>query len=165
MDVEAEFEPVIKMWGSEEAIYGFLESEFDRINRECFGAQLRRPEVELRPMSVAPLSGALHGGADYEPAEGGWPSRIVLYYIMLRDRKDTQTAFVHEMIHHWEVTSRERESESDYPEAIDDVIRERFLKSGREGGWRSRHSCRFISKACQIADCLRMPVKHLLFKC
>jgi len=165
MDVEAEFEPIMNRWGSEEAIYSFLESEFERINRESFTSQLTKPEFEIRPMSAREPFAPRPAGGEYLPPKKDWPAVIALYSVCLLEESVARHALAHEMIHHWEVTSKEPESESAYPEAIDDSIRERFLKSAREGRWRAAHSHRFISKACQVGDSLGVPVQGLLFKC
>src|SRR5215471_11944133 len=48
MNLDPEFEPILKRWGSEEAVYRFLKKEFNQINRAAFDGNLETAELQIK---------------------------------------------------------------------------------------------------------------------
>jgi len=165
MDLEPDLEALLETWGSEEAIYTFLEREIEGININCFDGRLSLPQVQVKPMWLSRgLLGERRSGADYEPANGDKPAVIGLFSVVLRDEHSARIALAHEMIHHWEMTTEEECHEGSYPKQVDKMIRQHFSEMTKEQVWRIGHSARFIWKACKGADSLDIPVRELLFR-
>jgi hypothetical protein len=69
MDVDPEFQPILKKWGSEKGVYAFLRQQFDQINKDAFDGRLTMPDLLIKPMWLSKgLMGERNSGADYEPA-------------------------------------------------------------------------------------------------
>jgi hypothetical protein len=157
MNVDPEFEPILKKWGSEKAVYRFLRTEFNRINRVAFGGCLIVPTLQVKPLGEQNSSG------EYEPAERHRPAAISIFTNVLTDEDKAQQVLCHYMIHHWEnIVATDNDSE-DYPAPVDEEISKEFPTGYRERSWRSFHSRRFISKACDVAKTLAIPTREILF--
>jgi hypothetical protein len=157
MNLDPEFEAILKKWGSEKAVYRFLRTEFGRINRAAFGGSLRMPNLHVIPM------GDPNSIGDYKPAERRWPAVIGIFTNILADEDKSRRALAHYMIHHWENTVATDNDSEDYPAALDDEISKDFVTGYRERAWRSVHSKRFISKAYDVAKILSIPTREMLF--
>jgi len=104
-------------------------------------------------------------GAEYEPADIDRPAYICLFPVVLLDEREARNALVHEMIHHWEHTTKKENCNLSYPRHIDETIQGRFSDTTRERRWRAGHSDKFISKAYKVAKFLHISIRDLLFKC
>lgn len=165
----AELDPseqdVLEKWGSDEAVYTFLQRELERINLKGFEGKLSLPQLQIKPMWLSRgFMGERHSAADYEPAEGDKPATIGVFSVVLLDERDARIALVHEMIHHWEMTVKEESPNCSYPMNVDEMIRQRFSDTMKEHLWRTAHSSRFISKSFEIAICLKISMRDLLFR-
>jgi len=166
MDLEPDLKALIEKWGSEGALYAFLESELEHINRDCFGKRLSLPKLQVKPMWLSRgLLGERHSGAEYEPADGNKSAVIGLFSVVPLDEHSTRIALAHEMIHHWEMTREEKCQEWSYPKQVNKMIRQHFSGTTKERIWRAAHSARFISKAHEVAKSLGISVWDLLFRC
>ena len=165
MELDPLEQAVLDKWGSEEAVYVFLERELEQINAQCFHGHLSLPRLQLKPMWLAKglLGGEPFRGGDYDRATSEKPAEIGLFPVALVDKDRARIVLAHEMIHHWEVTTEEESDDWSYPSEVDEIIRQRFSGTMRERSWRAGHSIRFISKTCEVARCLDIPVGHLLF--
>jgi len=157
MSLDPEFEPIFKKWGSENTVYAFLKREFDRINRDAFGGSLEMPELKIKPMEQ-------NAAGNYVPADRHRPAVIGILANVLIDEETARRALAHYMTHHWENTLATSWESEDYPASIDQEISKNFSTGYRERQWRSFHSRRFISKACDVANSLAMTVLKLLFE-
>ncbi len=159
-----EFDALIEKWGSEAAVYRFLDAEFERVNVAAFQSRLSAPHFQIKPMFLAHgLMGERHSGADYEPAEIGKRAEIGIFTVIFQDEGKTSQVLAHELIHHWEHTVAAEKEPTDYPATVDAEISRGFSDPQREHHWRNGHSRRFIAKACQVAQILGLPVRKLLF--
>lgn len=154
MNADPEFEPILKKWGSEKAVYAFLKKEFDRINRSAFGGCLALPSLQIEVERTS--------FGEYDPAERYRPAVIRISSNMLRDEDNARRTLAHYMIHHWESTVATNNHSADYPATVDEEISKSFPTGYRERAWRSGHSRRFISKAYDIAKSLSIPTREIL---
>jgi hypothetical protein len=156
---------VLEKWKSVKHVYAFLKREFDRINVLCFEGTLPLPLFQIKPMRLSrrPLE-EFQGAATYQPAREDHPPEIALFPSVLLDREETKIALAHEIVHHWEWTTEEREDSETNLSEVDAILRERFSDPSQEKRWRSRHSDRFLTKIRRIAQALQRPVEDFLFK-
>jgi hypothetical protein len=157
MKADPEFKLILEKWGSEKAVYRFLRTEFDRINRAAFGGNLEMPELQIRPMEQ-------NATGDYEPAERYRPAVIGIFTNVLIDEDAARRALAHYVIHHWENTLATDWESEDYPATVDEEISQEFSTGYRERAWRSSHSKRFISKGCDVAKLLSILAREVLFE-
>jgi hypothetical protein len=164
MNLDLEFDLLRNEWGSEEAVYSFLKSEFGRINVTAFEGRLSLPRFQIKPMWLSKgLMGERNSGADYEPSETARPAEIGVFTECLHDKDKTVCILAHEMVHHWEHTVADKDESTEYPPSLDREISEGLEGSFRERGWRRGHSRRFICKAYRVAEVLNLPPRTLLF--
>lgn len=147
MNPDPEFEPILKKWVSEKAVYRFLRTEFDQINRAAFGECLTVPTLQVKP-------GERNSSGDYELAERHRPAVIGIFTHGLLDEDKARRVLAHYMVDHWDNTVATDKDSEDYPAAVDDQISKSFPTGYRERAWRSFHSKQFISKACNVAKSL-----------
>lgn len=157
MNLEPEFEPILKKWGSEEAVYKFLRKGFDRINRAAFGGRLTAPTLQIKPIEQ-------NATGNYAPAERHLPAVIGIFTNVLKDEEAARRVLAHYMTHHWENTLATENESEDYPAAVDQEISKHFPTGYRERAWRSFHSKRFISKAYDVAKSLSIRTREVLFE-
>jgi Leucine-rich repeat (LRR) protein len=144
MKADPEFKPLLEKWGSEKAVYAFLKKEFDRINRAAFGGSLEMPTLKINPMEP-------NSTCNYAPAERHRPAVIGIFTNVLMDEDAARRVLAHYVIHHLENTLATDWDSEDYPASVDEEISKGFETGYRERAWRSAHSRRFISKACDVA--------------
>jgi hypothetical protein len=155
MKADPEFKIALEKWGSEKAVYAFLRKEFDRINRAAFGGSLEMPELQIRPTE-------LNFTGNYAPAERHRPAVIGIFTNVLMDESTARRVLAHYVIHHWENTLATDWDSEDYPASVDEEISKEFSTGYRERAWRSSHSRRFISKACDVAKSLSISTREIL---
>jgi hypothetical protein len=155
MKADPEFKLILEKWGSEKALYAFLKKEFDRINRAAFGGNLEMPELQIRPMEQ-------NATGNYAPAERYRPAVIGIFTNVLMDEDTARRVLVHYIVHHWENTLATDWESEDYPASVDEEISKEFSTGYRERAWRSSHSRRFISKACDVAKSLSISTREIL---
>src|SRR4030095_10804952 len=163
-DLERDLTIIEGTWGSEENLYDFLEQQVRELCPLICGLVPPVPVVQVKPSWLARgLFGGHHAAADYEPEERDQPARISVFPSILHDRALVRVAITHELIHHWE----HLESDVDelfYPAEADKIIAEKYSDPARERTWRSGHSRRFIAKAANIADELKLSLRDILFR-
>lgn len=165
MELDSDIKTVLKRWGTEEAIYEFLQHTLEQVNLRCFEGQLSLPRLQIKPMWLSKgLFGERHSAADYEPASQENPAEIGIFPIALLNENVAQSALAHEIIHHWEMTTEKECYACSYPKEIDGIIKQHFSSTTRERSWCSAHSAQFISKACEVAGLLDISIKELLFR-
>jgi hypothetical protein len=79
---------------------------------------------------------------------------ITIYTTTPTNEDAARRVLAHYMLHHWENTVATGKDSDDYPAAVDEEISKGFPTGYRERAWRSFHSKRFISKACDVAKSL-----------
>jgi hypothetical protein len=157
MCVDPEFKPLLEKWGSKKAVYAFLKKKFDRINRDAFGGSLEMPTLKINPIEP-------NSTGNYAPAERHRPAVIGIFTHVLMDEDAARRVLAHYVIHHWENTVATDNDSEDYPASVDQEISKEFSTGYRERAWRSSHSRRFISKACDVAKSLSIPAREVLFE-
>jgi hypothetical protein len=148
---------LLKKWGSEKAVYAFLKKEFDRINGAAFDGSLEMLELQIKPMEQ-------NATGNYAPAERHRPAVIAIFANVFMDEDTARRVFAHYIVHHWENTLATDWEREDYPASVDEEISKEFETGYRERAWRSSHSRRFISKACDVAKSLSIPTREVLFE-
>lgn len=162
--LEPEFAALLKLWGSEEAIYQFLDGEATRINVVCFEGELTYPAFLIKPNWLSRgLFGDRHSAADYEPVQEDRPPQIGIFTNTLLSKRIAKKAIAHEMIHHWEQTLGSADTVYRYPKEVNKLIRKEFSNPTREKVWRNAHSTLFIAKALEVAKRLGQPAEELLY--
>jgi len=155
MNVEPEFERILEKWGSEKAVYAFLKKEFDRINRAVFEGSLEIPEFLIKPMEQ-------NANGNYVAADRYRPAVIGIFVNVLKNEATARRVLAHYIVHHWENTLATDKDSEDYPDTVDQEISKEFSTGYRERLWRSTHSRRFMSKACDVAKSLSIPAREVL---
>lgn len=157
MNVDPEFEPILKKWGSEESVHKFLKTEFNRINRAAFGGRLSMPTLKIQPMEP-------DATGNYTPAERHQSAVINIFANVLTDEDTARRVLAHYIVHHWENTLATDWESEDYPASVDEEISKEFSTGYRERAWRSTHSRRFISKACDVAKLLSITAREVILE-
>ncbi len=156
----------LQKWGSEEVAKDFIEKQYQKINKTCFGGELSKVEIEIRPMIAKEgeiLFGHSSAGAEYRSKESVVGAKIILYSVLLLEEELAITVLAHELVHHWEHTMGNFSSAVSYPVELDHIISQHFSDIRKEGSWRSGHSDRFLSKIYEVAVNLNLSLKDILF--
>lgn len=163
-DLKRDLKVIESTWGSEENLYDFLEQQVRELCPLICGLVPPVPVVQVKPSWLAcGLFGGHHAAADYEPGERDHPATISIFPSIIHDYALVRVAIAHELIHHWE-HSESDVNELSYPLEADKIIAEKYLDPARERIWRSGHSQRFIAKAAETANELKVPLSDILFR-
>jgi len=100
--------------------------------------------------------------AEYEPAEGEHSATIILYPSVLHDKKLTIIALAHELIHHWENACDTKKFKSEYPKDAEIIITASFGSEIKIKKWKSGHSPKFIAKAFEVSQFLKVSLQQML---
>jgi hypothetical protein len=158
MKADSELKLVLEKWGSEKAVHAFLKKEFDRINRAAFAGILEIPELKINPNDERNSTGNYMASDRYRPAVIGISASVLM------DEGAARRVLAHYIVHHWENTLATDWDSEDYPATVDEEISKHFSTGYRERQWRSFHSRRFVSKACEVAKVLSIPARGVLFE-
>jgi hypothetical protein len=157
MSFDPEFKPVLEKWGSEKAVHALLKKEFNRINKAAFNGRITIPMLQIKPMEQ-------NATGNYAPAERHRPAVIGISANVLMDEDTARRVLAHYIVHHWEHTLATDNDSEEYPATVDQEISKQFPTGYRERVWRSSHSRRFISKACEVAKVLSIPAQEILLE-
>jgi hypothetical protein len=138
MELDPPEKAVLDKWGTEDAIYVFLQDELRIISKTCFDGVLSLPNLQIMPMwlSRGIMGETPNKGGHYEPPEADKAAQIVLFSSVLVEEEEAKLVLAHEMIHHWELTSSGGSDKVSYASEIDDLIKNRFPRQVDERRWR-----------------------------
>lgn len=163
--IEEDLTFIRNIWGSEDALRTFLESEVARLCRIVCGPALKPPRIDIRPSMMARGMLGFSSGlrsAEYEPSEGNSEAVISLYPSACLDARIAQIALAHELIHHWELSGTSMRTVTKYSRHTQVLIRSNFKDPKKERVWRAGHSPEFVAKAIAVATILDISLTQML---
>jgi len=165
MDIEEDIRLINEVWGSEDNLHEFIDSELRRLGAIICGEAAKLPNFQVQPTEMASeIMGFSIGrscAGRYEP-DNGQCGTISLFAFTCTSESEVRTALAHELVHHWEVTNSSNTSDLPYPKEADTVIKSIFPDPNKEGRWRSGHSEAFVTKASVVAKVLGIPLEDFL---
>lgn len=164
MTDDADYQGLLQVWGTEEALQVHLEKIVAQLCPMICGVDAPVPVVEPRPSWVArALLGGRSARAQYEPAEAGQPPKIAAYPGLFLQPDLLRRVLAHELIHHWEHLGAVGAEALGYPDDADARIAGKYGDSAQGRSWGAAHSRSFVAKAASVATSLAQPLAVLLF--
>ena len=165
---ELDYDALIRqMWGSEEILKAFLDSEVPRLCSWICGSEAPSPVVKVTypPLNVkvqngVPIETEVRVG--YRAGPDGSPPTILIPAVIAGYRQKLPQFIAKELVHHWEALGAIGEVAFDYPYFVHEII-SNYLSRISEEEFKERYSPRFIAKAIKVSRTFEISLEEFLF--
>lgn len=156
-----------QMWGSEENLKAFLDSETPQLCSWICGSDAPSP---LAKVTYPPLKGELQdevpkeavANVVYQVGLNGDHPTIFIPAVIAGYREKLPRVIARELVHHWEALGAIGEDASEYPDFVNEIMA-RYRTKLPEEEFTDRFSAQFIAKAIKVARSFEVPLEEFLF--